>query len=91
MSKNMAVLDENNKVINVVVCNDDQPESATQVTYTDTNPAYIGGDYVDGYFYTPQPYPSWSLDENYDWQPPTPRPEEGLWYWDEATLTWVEA
>jgi hypothetical protein len=42
-------------------------------------------------FIAPQPYPSWSLDENFDWQPPTPRPEEGLWYWDEATLSWVEA
>ena len=51
-----------------------------------------------GYFYdpvadvfiTPQPYPSWSLDENFDWQPPTPQPEEGRWYWDEVTLSWVE-
>jgi hypothetical protein len=42
-------------------------------------------------FIAPQPYPSWSLDENYDWQPPTPRPEGMRWYWDEATLSWVEA
>jgi hypothetical protein len=42
-------------------------------------------------FISPQPYPSWSLDENYDWQAPKPRPEEGLWYWDEATLSWIEA
>ena len=41
-------------------------------------------------FIAPQPYPSWSLDENFDWQPPTPRPTEGLWYWDESTLTWIE-
>lgn len=27
-------------------------------------------------FVAPQPYPSWSLDENYDWQPPTPRPTD---------------
>jgi hypothetical protein len=88
MSKNMAVLDENNNVINVVVCNDDEPETATQVTYTDTNPAYIGGDYVDGYFYTPQPYPSWTRD-NGIWQPPTPMPTDDQRYiWDEATLTW---
>ena len=26
-------------------------------------------------FYAPQPYPSWSLDENFIWQPPTPKPE----------------
>ena len=55
--------------------------------------AGIGFSYnpVADVFIAPQPYPSWSLDENYDWQPPTPRPEEGLWYWDEATLSWVEA
>jgi hypothetical protein len=54
--------------------------------------AGIGFSYdpVADVFIAPQPYPSWSLDENYDWQPPTPRPE-GLWYWDEATLSWVEA
>lgn len=37
-----------------------------------------------------QPYPSWSLDENFDWQPPTPMPIEGLWYWDEDSLKWLE-
>jgi len=42
-------------------------------------------------FIVPQPYPSWSLDENFDWQAPTPRPTEGFWYWDEPTLTWVES
>jgi len=40
-----------------------------------------------------QPFPSWQLDENFDWQPPTPRPQGDLkqWYWDEPSLTWVEA
>lgn len=42
-------------------------------------------------FIAPQPYPSWSLDENYDWQPPTPAPLGFGWLWDEATLSWVEA
>lgn len=42
-------------------------------------------------FITPQPYPSWTLDANHDWQPPTPRPVDGNWYWDEDTLSWVEA
>jgi len=41
-------------------------------------------------FVAPQPYPSWVLDDNHDWQPPTPRPDEGNWYWDEDTLSWVE-
>ena len=47
-------------------------------------------DVINDVFITPQPYPSWSLDENFDWQPPTPRPEEGLWYWDEDSLSWLE-
>lgn len=41
-------------------------------------------------FIIPQPYPSWSLDENHDWQPPTPRPSSGDWIWVENRLTWVQ-
>lgn len=41
-------------------------------------------------FIAPQPYPSWSLDENYDWQPPVPMPEDGYWQWNEDTLSWDE-
>jgi hypothetical protein len=47
-------------------------------------------DAINDVFITPQPYPSWSLDDNFDWQPPTPRPEEGFWYWDEDSLSWLE-
>lgn len=36
-----------------------------------------------------QPFPSWTLDENSDWQPPIPKPSE-LCYWDEDTLSWIE-
>jgi hypothetical protein len=37
----------------------------------------------------PQPFESWTLDENNDWQPPTPKPD-GHYYWDENLLVWVE-
>ena len=40
-------------------------------------------------FVQPQPFPSWALDENNDWQPPTPK-LEGDYYWDENLLVWVE-
>jgi len=51
-----------------------------------------------GYTYDPvadvfirfQPYPSWTLDKNFDWQPPTPKPTEGVWTWNEEDLVWVE-
>jgi len=41
-------------------------------------------------FVAPQPYPSWTLDENHDWQPPTPMPTDGERYsWNEEELEWV--
>lgn len=45
-------------------------------------------DAVNDLFIAPQPYPSWLLDKNFDWQPPTPRPEGLGWYWDEDSLSW---
>jgi len=44
----------------------------------------------DDVFIAPQPYPSWTLDENHDWQPPVPYPSDGGdYYWDEVELEWV--
>jgi hypothetical protein len=43
-------------------------------------------------FIKPQPYPSWIIDENNDWQPPIPRPEpmeDASWFWDEDNESWV--
>ena len=40
-------------------------------------------------FIAPQPYPSWNLDENFDWQPPTPRPQGVNWIWNEELGDWV--
>jgi len=48
-------------------------------TYDETNDVFIA----------PQPFPSWSLDENFDWQPLTPYPTDGQNYqWNEETQTW---
>ena len=83
----MAVLN-GNEVTNVIVCQDDEPETATLVTYTDANPAYIGGDYVDGFFYPIKPYPSWIRD-NGTWQPPVKYPDDGEAYaWNEDAQEW---
>ena len=57
------------------------------------NYAGIGFSYDAGRdaFIAPQPFPSWTLNEDTcQWQPPTPMPTEGLWQWDEATLSWIE-
>jgi hypothetical protein len=45
-------------------------------------------DAVKDQFVAPQPYASWSLDSNNDWQAPTPKPE-GSFIWNEETLAWV--
>jgi hypothetical protein len=40
-------------------------------------------------FIAPQPFPSWLLDENHDWQAPVPYPEDGLIYvWNEEARDW---
>jgi hypothetical protein len=42
-------------------------------------------------FITPQPFSSWLLDANYDWQAPIDYPADGKHYsWDEANQVWVE-
>jgi hypothetical protein len=46
-------------------------------------------DSVNNVFISPQPYSSWTLDENFDWQAPTPYPEgEENYIWNESTLSW---
>tara|TARA_B110000240_G_scaffold180294_1_gene211207 strand:- start:215 stop:580 length:366 start_codon:yes stop_codon:yes gene_type:complete len=41
-------------------------------------------------FYSPQPYPSWTLNETTcHWEAPTPYPDDDRRYtWNEETLTW---
>lgn len=47
-------------------------------------------DAINDVFIAPQPYSSWSLNQNFDWQPPTPMPTEGIWIWNEDNLSWTE-
>tara|TARA_R100001086_G_scaffold218671_1_gene135445 strand:+ start:1482 stop:1844 length:363 start_codon:yes stop_codon:yes gene_type:complete len=40
-------------------------------------------------FISRQPYPSWTLDDNSDWQAPVAYPEDGtLHVWNEANQVW---
>jgi len=42
-------------------------------------------------FMQPKPFDSWALDNQYQWQAPTPYPNDGkAYYWDEPTLDWIE-
>jgi hypothetical protein len=87
--KNYALLDENNKVVNISVANENW-DSTGWIEYTNSNPAFMGGDYVDGYFYPPKPYPSW-LRSNGIWNPPVDMPTDNKRYiCDETTTSWIE-
>ena len=46
-------------------------------------------DSINDAFIAPQPFPSWTLDSNLDWQAPVEKPE-GLYRWDEESLSWLE-
>ncbi len=73
---------------NVHIGEDGEPDGGIALHM---NYAAIGGTWDGTGFASPQPYPSWTLDENYAWQPPTPYPDDGPVYeWDEATTSWVE-
>lgn len=55
--------------------------------------AGIGSTYdeINDIFISPKPFNSWSLDENFDWQPPTPCPTDNKTYsWNEEDQTWDE-
>ena len=63
-------------------------------TYYDTegkNYAGIGYTYHPDKdnFSTPQPFPSWTLDDACIWQPPITKPE-GSYTWNEETQSWDE-
>jgi hypothetical protein len=45
-------------------------------------------DPISDVFVSPQPYPSWSLNANHDWQAPIQYPEDGIYFWDEESLKW---
>ena len=96
-------------VYNIIVADSswvaEQSDSENYVHYTDENQAFVGGPYIDGVFYEPQPYPSWTLDtSSARWVPPVPKPIsnttqpdepdfsiiEKYYSWDEASLSWYE-
>jgi hypothetical protein len=40
-------------------------------------------------FIRPKPYDSWTLDENFDWQPPVEKPDDSEEYiWNEDNQEW---
>jgi hypothetical protein len=86
--KNFALLDENSVVINISVGNESW-NSTGWIEYAEENPAVIGGDYVDGYFYPEQPFASWTRNEG-KWICPKPKPNGLNFVWNEQGQEWVE-
>lgn len=51
-------------------------------------------DSVNDVFVRPKPFVSWTLDSNFDWQPPSPFPPDASdtkrYAWNEEQIAWVE-
>ena len=48
-------------------------------------------DKANDVFISPKPFPSWTLDASFDWQPPTAKPDDDkLYNWNEDTKSWDE-
>ena len=82
----------NNVVVNTIVADAKFVATQTNKTYVLCTQGGIGWSFDGTNFIPPQPYPSWTLDENNDWQPPTPMPVvEGKRYaWFEPNQVWIE-
>ena len=92
-----AQLDKDNKVIQVIVADDDLDDAYQWIIENhggvwklmpEDNYGGIGWTYIEDLgFHAPQPFESWTLD-GLIWEAPEPKPE-GDFYWDEAQLKWV--
>ena len=97
-----AKIDENNIVTEVIVAEQDFINSGeigdsfnwVQTSYNNKFRKQFGGigfkyDKEKDIFIAPQPYPSWTLDSNSDWQAPTTMPDDGeAYYWNEEKTKW---
>jgi len=99
-----AEIDNNGVVLRVIVAEQDFINSGSvgdsfnwvQTSYNNNFRKQYGGkgftyDKVNDVFIQPQPYASWTLDGNYDWQPPTAMPAgDSQYIWNEGTQAWDE-
>jgi hypothetical protein len=79
-------------VVNIIVADNDfisiLPNSNEYIEYSEDNPAFIGGEYENGFFYPLKPFSSWLKNGSGSWIAPIERPENAL-YWDEENMDWV--
>ncbi|MDA0630792.1 MAG: hypothetical protein O2981_05375 [Proteobacteria bacterium] len=57
---------------------------------TFAHPGYFYDQELDIFYNPTPPHPSWTLDENFDFQPPVAKPASGIHIWDEPTLSWIQ-
>ena len=99
-----AKIDKDNVVTQVIVAEQDFINSGKvgdsflwiQISFNNNFRKQYAGvgwtyDKVNDVFISPKPFPSWTLDASFDWQPPTTMPDDGKYYsWDEDTKAWEE-
>jgi hypothetical protein len=89
------VVHDNNEANGAQFCNDLLGGEWLQTSYNGKIRKQFAGigftyDHIRDEFVAPQPFESWTLNENNDWQPPTPMPSSGGPYrWSEEDLEWV--
>ncbi len=99
-----AEIDKDGKVLRVIVAEQDFIDSGAvgdannwvQTSYNNNfRKQFAGKDFTydksKDIFIAHQPFPSWTLDDKHDWQPPTAMPSDGKkYYWDEDSTSWKE-
>jgi hypothetical protein len=86
-------LDAQDEAKGIAYCNSIIPGNWIQTSYNHNirkQYAGIGFNYDENsdVFIAPRPFASWVLNNNFDWEAPTPRPTEGFWKWNEEELLW---
>lgn len=92
---NNYALIKDDKVVNVIIAESiqiaEEVSALECVEISEDNIPWIGFLRKNDNWVKPAPFPSWQLDENFDWQPPIPMPETGgLWIWNEELGDWEE-
>ena len=97
-----AKIDKDNVVTEVIVAEQDFINSGevgdsflwVQTSYNNNFRKQFAGigftyDKTNDVFIISQPFPSWTLDASFDWQPPTVMPDDDKRYsWNEDTTSW---
>lgn len=97
-----AKINNNNKVVNIIEAKkafvNKLNGTWVEVTKNNTNrkkKVGIGWNYdsINNVLYPKKPFKGWRLNSEFEWEPPTPKPETSRkrdYRWNESTLTWDE-